>query len=261
MPTALLQPLNRPPRSEILGCPVDALSLEDTVGFARRSMARSEGAIQVSINALKVAIAENDARFRQALASFDVASADGQPVVWASRLLRCPLPGRVNGTDLMFELLAAARDEGLGLYVLGARQELLEAAVAKIRADYPGIRLAGYRNGYFDESEKPTVVAQIAASGADLLFVALPSPEKEWFMVEHARDLGVGFAMGVGGSIDVLAGAIPRAPVWMQRTGLEWLFRVVQEPRRMWRRYLRTNTRFVVLLAKALVMRSKARRA
>lgn len=188
--------------------------------------------------------------------SFDIASADGQPVVWAARLLGAPLRGRVNGTDLMFELLALAEREGFAVYVLGARQRALDAAVAELRHRFPQLRLAGSRDGYFDPAETASVVAEIAGSGADILFVGLPSPRKEWFLIEHRRELGLGFAMGVGGSIDILAGAQPRAPIWMQRTGLEWLFRLRRDPAGMWRRYLSTNTRFVSLLATAMVTRA-----
>lgn len=188
--------------------------------------------------------------------SFDIASADGQPVVWAARLLGAPLRGRVNGTDLMFELLALAEREGYAVYVLGARQPALDAAIAELRHRFPQLRLAGSRDGYFDPAETASVVDEIAGSGADILFVGLPSPRKEWFLIEHGRELGLGFAMGVGGSIDILAGAQPRAPIWMQRTGLEWLFRLRRDPAGMWRRYLSTNTRFVSLLATAMVNRA-----
>lgn len=221
-------------------------------------MTDADNAIQVSINALKVGLADEDPGFRDALDSFDIASADGQPIVWASRLLRRRLPGRVNGTDLMYSLLEVAEREGFAVYVLGAREAVLEAAIAELRRRYPELRLAGHRHGYFEPDQQTAVVGEIARARADLLFVALPSPQKEWFLVEHASRLGVGFAMGVGGSIDVLAGAYPRAPVWMQRASLEWLFRLLQDPGRMWKRYLGTNTRFLVLLGKALLSRSGA---
>lgn len=212
----------------------------------------------MSINALKVGLAADDPAFQKALHSFDLAGADGQPLVWASRLLGTPIPGRVNGTDLMYELFALAEREGYGVYLLGAKQETLDAATEELRRRYPRLRLCGARDGYFTAEEELGVVREVARARPDILFLALPSPRKEWFLLEHADELGVGFAMGVGGSIDVLAGAYPRAPVWMQRTGLEWLFRLLQDPRRMWRRYLATNTRFLILLGKALLRRPGA---
>jgi N-acetylglucosaminyldiphosphoundecaprenol N-acetyl-beta-D-mannosaminyltransferase len=216
----------------------------------------TEGTIQVSINALKVGLADGDADFKEALRSFDIASADGQPVVWAARMLGAPLPGRVNGTDLMYELLDVAEREGFSVYVLGARQPALEAAIGALQRQFPRLELAGWRDGYFDPAETGAVVDEIAGSGADILFVALPSPRKEWFLFEHGRDLNMGFAMGVGGSIDILAGAQRRAPRWMQRSGLEWLYRLLRDPVGMWRRYLTTNARFVSLLAKAILTRA-----
>jgi N-acetylglucosaminyldiphosphoundecaprenol N-acetyl-beta-D-mannosaminyltransferase len=234
-----------------LGCPVDALSLEETVAESRRLIAERSGAIQVSINVLKINLAHDNERFRTLLGSFEIASADGVPVVWASRLLRRPLPGRVNGTDLMFELIEMAEREGLSVYVLGARDEVLSAATARLRELHPRLRIAGTHHGYFSAEEERAVVAEVAQTRPDIVFVALPSPRKEEFLVEYSEALGAGFAMGVGGSIDVLAGIHPRAPIWMQRSGLEWFFRVVRDPRGMSWRYLRTNTRFLGFLAVA----------
>jgi N-acetylglucosaminyldiphosphoundecaprenol N-acetyl-beta-D-mannosaminyltransferase len=211
---------------------------------------------QVSINALKVGLAHDDPEFRAALGRFDLSGADGQPVVWAAKLLGTPIPGRVNGTDLMFELFELAERDGLRVFVLGAKQEALDAAAAELTRRYPRLQLAGMRHGYFNTSEEKAVVADVAAARPDIVLVALPSPRKEWFLLEHAPAIGAGFAMGVGGSIDVLAGIQPRAPVWMQRAGLEWAFRLLRDPRGMWRRYLTTNARFVALLAQALVRRT-----
>jgi len=244
-------------RIEILGCPVDALSLEETVEQCRRLIADRSGAIQVSINALKVALAHDDERFRQLLDSFEIASADGMPVVWASRLLRPPLPGRVNGTDLMYELIAAAERDGSTVYLLGAREQVLDAAIARLRIDHPGLRIAGSHHGYFRPEEEGEVVREISDARPDILFVALSSPRKEWFLAGNAPRLDVGLAMGVGGSIDVLAGLHSRAPRWMQRAGLEWLFRLLCDPLGMWRRYLRTNTRFIALLAAEAYARAR----
>jgi N-acetylglucosaminyldiphosphoundecaprenol N-acetyl-beta-D-mannosaminyltransferase len=231
------------------------LSLSETVGRARRAILEGETLTQVSINALKISLANDDPAFRKALGSFDLAGADGQPVVWAARLLGTPIPGRVNGTDLMYELFDLADRERLRVYLLGAKQAALDSAAAVLRERYPGLTLAGVRHGYFDDDEEAAVVEEVARARADILLVALPSPRKEWFLLEHADELGVRFAMGVGGSIDVLAGVQPRAPVWMQRAGLEWLFRVIRDPRGMWRRYLTTNARFLGLLTRAFYTR------
>lgn len=159
----------------------------------------------------------------------------------------------------MFELFALAEREGYGVYLLGAKQEALDAATGELQRRYPALRVAGTRHGYFGPDEEPQVVREVADAKPEILFVALPSPRKELFLIEHATELGAGFAMGVGGSIDVLAGIQPRAPLWMQRAGLEWLHRLLRDPSGMWRRYLVTNSRFVALLGKALLRRPPSR--
>jgi len=166
-------------------------------------------------------------------------------VVWASRWLGRPLPERVAGIDLMERLLAACESLGLPVYFLGAREEVVQEFGRVCLRRFPGLTVSGMHDGYFSDDE--AVARQIAASGARVLFVAMPSPRKELFVTTQAEALGEVFAMGVGGSFDVWTGLTTRAPEWMQTAGLEWLFRVAQEPRRMWRRYLFGNVRFLQL--------------
>jgi N-acetylglucosaminyldiphosphoundecaprenol N-acetyl-beta-D-mannosaminyltransferase len=156
----------------------------------------------------------------------------------------------------MSALLAMSEREGFRPYILGATPEVLEKACAVIRSKHPGLRLAGAHHGYFSDDQAPRLVAEIRASEPDLLFVAMSTPRKEQFLHRYRDELGAPFMMGVGGSIDVMAGVVKRAPGWMQRSGLEWLFRVVQEPRRMWRRYLSTNSAFACLMVRAMVARA-----
>ena len=174
-------------------------------------------------------------------------NADEQSVVWAGRLLGVRFPERVTGIDLMERLLAEAQTRGLGVYFLGAKPDIVQRFVEVCRERYPRLEVAGWRDGYFDD---PTAVAdQVRVSGARLLFVGISSPGKERF-VDAMRDrLGPLLTVGVGGSFDVWAGVTSRAPQWMQRSGLEWLYRLVQEPRRMWRRYLVGNVRFLGIVA------------
>lgn len=239
-------------RIEVLGCPVDALDLPATVERCFTLIEDGGGAWQASTNALKIDLCARDPRFAETLRASDIVSADGMPVVWASRLLGQPLPGRVNGTDLMHELLAAAEKRGLSVYVLGAREDVLERALSRLRSHHPQLQIAGGQHGYFAAEEEDDVVARVRSAGPALLLVAMPSPWKEEFLRRRIGDLGVGLAVGVGGSIDVLAGDRARAPLWMQRSGLEWLFRLAQEPRRMWRRYLVGNLRFLWLMSREL---------
>jgi N-acetylglucosaminyldiphosphoundecaprenol N-acetyl-beta-D-mannosaminyltransferase len=156
-------------------------------------------------------------------------------------MLGIRIPERIDGIGLMGKLLRLAHARGYAIYLLGAKQNVLEACVARIRRDHPGIKIAGYRNGYFSPAEAGAVVHQIRAAQADLLFLGMGTPMKERFADTHSRDLGVTVIQGVGGSFDVMAGMVNRAPRWIQRIGFEWLYRVVQEPRRMAWRYVKTN--------------------
>jgi N-acetylglucosaminyldiphosphoundecaprenol N-acetyl-beta-D-mannosaminyltransferase len=148
------------------------------------------------------------------------------------------------------------------VYFLGARADVLARAVARLRERYPRLIVCGSHHGYFDEeTEGEAVCRDISDARPHLLFVAISSPKKEYWLAEHLPELDVPFGMGVGGSIDVAAGLVRRAPRWMQRAGLEWLFRLVQEPRRLARRYLVSNAAFVVLLTRAVVRQRIVRRA
>jgi N-acetylglucosaminyldiphosphoundecaprenol N-acetyl-beta-D-mannosaminyltransferase len=245
--------LNGTARIDLLGCPIDALDMEATLARCLDLIERRDRPVrQVSVNAAKVVQWEEDSALREFVRASDVISADGQAIVWAARLLGRPLPGRVAGIDLMGRLLEEAERRGLGIYVLGARTEVLERALRRIRQLHPRLPIAGSMHGYFGPEDVPEVVAGIRAAAPDLLFVAMPSPMKENWLETHLEETGVPFGMGVGGSIDVLAGEHRRAPEWMQRWGAEWLYRMLQDPRRMWRRYLVGNLRFCWIVARAL---------
>ena len=243
--------------ANVLGCPVDRLGMAATIERCRELIDARAAARQVSVNAAKLVALRRDARLRDSVVGSDIVSADGQAVVWASRLLGDPLPERVAGIDLMNELLRLAEDYGYGVYFLGATRPVLERAVTNIKARYPRLHVSGQRDGYFADTDEEDVRAGIRAAEPDILFVALSSPRKEYWLAEASRGLGVGLAMGVGGALDVVAGAVRRAPRWAQRSGLEWLYRLAQEPGRLWRRYLTTNVRFILLVAGAAI-RSRA---
>jgi N-acetylglucosaminyldiphosphoundecaprenol N-acetyl-beta-D-mannosaminyltransferase len=247
-------------RAVVLGCAIDRLDMPETVARCREIIEQGSFAQQVSINAAKVVAMQEDAELRASIEGCALVSPDGQSIVWASRLLGDPLPERVAGIDLMHNLIALAECEGYGIYILGARQEVLEAAVSRLRSRFPNLRICGYRDGYFSDEESPKVADAIRASGAQVLFVAISSPKKETWLAEYGHGLGVPFVMGVGGSVDILAGITRRAPAIWQRFGLEWLYRLLQEPRRMLHRYLVSNVRFAVLVVGALAGRLYGRR-
>ncbi|HWS44464.1 MAG TPA: WecB/TagA/CpsF family glycosyltransferase [Acidimicrobiia bacterium] len=243
MPEAPAEPTKRRNRVELFGVQVDALTLDDTIAAARAMIATGQPHQHVVLNAAKVVEMAHDPALRRVVQGCDLVNADGMAVVWAGRVLHAPLPERVAGIDLFERLVRAARDDGYSVYFLGATDEVVERTVEAFTARYPGLRVAGSRNGYWDDDS--AVIEQVRSASPDILFLAIPSPRKEFWLNEHLHALGVPFVMGVGGSFDVIAGKVSRAPQWMQRSGLEWAWRLVQEPRRMWRRYLFTNSAFI----------------
>jgi N-acetylglucosaminyldiphosphoundecaprenol N-acetyl-beta-D-mannosaminyltransferase len=234
-------------RAEVLGCAIDRVDMSEAAERCDRFVRTRAGAQHMAINAAKIVAMRHDEALHGLIDGCELITADGQAVVWASRLLGDPLPARVAGIDLMFELLALAERRGYRVYLLGATAETMETAVARLLERHPKLGFAGYRDGYFSEAEEPLVAAEIRATRPDLLFVAMPTPRKEYFLGRWGPELDIPFSMGVGGAIDVVAGVTRRAPRSLQRLGLEWAFRLAQEPRRLLRRYLVTNSEFVGL--------------
>ena len=241
------------PVRDLFGIPVAALTMNEVLDEVERSV-RARRRLHVGVvNAAKVVNMRRDEALQQDVLQSDLILADGASVVWASRLLRRPLPQRVAGIDLMLAILERGPRRGYRIFCLGATPEVLAGATARMTADFPGLEMAGCHHGYFTPEEEPVVAAEIAASAADILFVAMTSPRKEQFLARWSPRLGIPVCHGVGGSFDVLAGKVRRAPPAWQRLGLEWLYRVKQEPRRLWRRYLVTNTLFAGMLATEFV--------
>jgi N-acetylglucosaminyldiphosphoundecaprenol N-acetyl-beta-D-mannosaminyltransferase len=243
----MIQTVSRAPRAWVFGCEIDRLDMREAVERCEYHIEARVPAQHMAVNAAKVVAMQDDADLLRLVNDCEIVTADGQAVVWASRLLRDPLPSRVAGIDLMQELLGLAERKGYGVYVLGARAEVLEQAVARVRRLHAGLRIVGYRDGYFSEEQERDVVAVIQRTQPDLLFVAMPSPRKERFIGRWRDELDIPLCMGVGGSIDVIAGVTRRAPRPLQRLGLEWAYRLAQEPRRLLRRYLVGNWRFIML--------------
>jgi N-acetylglucosaminyldiphosphoundecaprenol N-acetyl-beta-D-mannosaminyltransferase len=246
------------PRIECLGVAMDALTLAETVALIDRRVAARMFTQHVVVNVAKLVHMQDDAALRAAVEACDIVNIDGMGVVWGARLLGQPVPERVAGIDLFEALVALAEARGYPVFLLGATAEVVAIAEHRLEVRYPSLRIAGAHHGYFWDDEA-AMAERIAASGARLLFVAITSPLKEVFIDRWRHRLGVDFVMGVGGTFDIVAGHVRRAPPWMQRTGLEWFHRVLQEPRRMWRRYLTTNMRFAGQLLAASVRRLSRR--
>lgn len=243
---------------DVLGCRIDSMDMETTVRRAQQAIEQGEFVQHVCINAAKLVAMQEDPELREIVEQCGMVNADGQAVVWASRVLGNPLPGRVAGVDLMFELFKLSADRGYRPYILGASEAVLEQAVAELKDRYPALELAGYHHGYFKPEEQARIAAEIRDSRADILFVAISSPMKERFLGTYGTSMGVPFVMGVGGAIDIVAGITRRAPAIWQKTGMEWAYRLLQEPRRMFKRYAVSNYKFIALLVRARLSRGRS---
>jgi len=235
--------------------PVHRLSIQEAEEEICRRIREQIKTHVVFINAAKVVKYQYDASLRHVIERAELAFADGVPVVWASRLYRESLTGRVNGTDLMERMIERAAQDGFRIFLLGGRQDVVEEVAAVYRRRYPALQIAGMRSGYFSGEEEEDVILQINQSRADLVLIGMSTPRKELWADTALSRLDVAVCQGVGGSFDVIAGRVARAPVWMQRSGLEWFYRLLQEPRRMGPRYLATNPLFVWLILKDTVRR------
>ena len=174
-----------------------------------------------------------------------VINADGASVVLASKYLKKPLPERVAGIDLMMNLVELADQKSYKIFLLGAKEEVVKKTKEKLIQKYSKLNIVGIRNGYFKEADWEMVSEQIEKTNPDLVFVGITSPIKE-YLIEYLQNKGhKEVFMGVGGSFDVISGNIPRAPLWMQKMNLEWLFRMLHEPKRLFKRYLVGNTKFI----------------
>jgi len=246
------------PSITVARVPVHAVNIHDVLAAIDAFIGEGTPHYNIAINAAKVVEYQDDQSLRDAINDAHLLTADGQAVVWASRLLGAAVPCRIAGADLMQVLLEHAARKGFSVYLLGATDEVVRECVEKARSALPALRVAGYRSGYFKRDEEQDVVSAIRDTRPDILFLGFGTPAKEYFMHRYYRQLEVPFVMGVGGTFDVYAGRVKRAPVWMQRSGLEWAFRLAQEPSRMWKRYLVGNTRFVALVAREIVARARS---
>jgi N-acetylglucosaminyldiphosphoundecaprenol N-acetyl-beta-D-mannosaminyltransferase len=242
-----------PDRITMMGCQMDNLTMEETVQRVEGFIASGRPHQHVVVNVDKLVKASRDAELRRIINDCALINVDGMPVVWAARLLGKPLKERVAGVDLFEALMERAAQRGWRVFLLGAREEVVAGVKSTYEHKYRGLTIAGYRNGYWKPEQEAGVVAQIAAARADLLFVAISSPKKEQFLGQYQEQMKIPFAMGVGGTFDVAVGRVKRAPLWMQKSGLEWFYRFLQEPRRMFKRYFIDDMAFIWLFLKEAV--------
>jgi N-acetylglucosaminyldiphosphoundecaprenol N-acetyl-beta-D-mannosaminyltransferase len=233
-------------RIQFLNCPIDQVTMDQVINQCItwcREPRQSQ--IIVTVNATTLVMMQTNSKLHEACTNADLVVADGVPVVWVSRLFGTPLPERVAGVDLLSRLLEESSKHQLRVYFLGAKRNVLAKLVALCREKYPGAQVVGYQDGYFSEAEYSAVIETIHNSHTDLLFIGMPTPFKEVWSYQYKNNFNVPIILGVGGSFDVLAGFIRRAPQWVQKIGMEWFWRVMMEPRKLLKRHLVVNTLFI----------------
>lgn len=244
---------------EMFGVPFDRVTMDQALAQVEAAIAdRSTLTQSVGVNTDQLLKMQREPEFADIIKKCDQITADGMPVVWISRLLGTPLPARVPSVDIMLELLPIAEKKGYRIFMLGTKEEFLQKAAANIQARYPGLQIAGLRNGYFKEPDEPEIVEQINAARTDILLIAISSPKKEEFVERNRAQLDVPFVMGVGGAFDIEAGIYTRAPRILQKTGFEWAWRVAQEPKRFGPRIL-DDLKFSKYIAKEMAKKARAR--
>jgi N-acetylglucosaminyldiphosphoundecaprenol N-acetyl-beta-D-mannosaminyltransferase len=243
-------PRARPPKPAcILNGAFDAISADQVVDDILQTIDAGNRGVLCTVNVSILMMMRSNPRLQRFVDDARWTVADGQPLVWASHLGRTTIPERVTGCDLLALLCARAARDRIGVYFLGASAAIVRKAVDVLRKKHPGLDVRGCADGYFGPDEAPDRARAVAQSGAQLLFVAMGVPRQEYFIEEQWDRLGANVVIGVGGSLDVIAGLRKRAPRLVQSLGLEWTYRLVQEPRRLFRRYLVTNSQFVGLIA------------
>lgn len=243
-------------RAELLGLPFDGLTMKAAIERCLSWCAgRRAPHTVITANSGILCMMRRDPELRRACLAGDLIVPDGMSVVWASRLAGVPLAERVAGVDLMARLLEVGAEHRLRAYFLGAKPAVVAKLAERCALRHPGLEIVGYRDGYFSADQHGAIVEEIRALEPHLLFVGMPSPFKETWCERNRERLNVPVIMGVGGSFDVLAGHVRRAPRWMQSLGMEWSWRLLMEPRKMWRRYLTTNVEFIWLAGREIVAR------
>ncbi len=237
-------------RYSIFNTYVDALTMDETLKRIQDIVEARIPVQHVVLNAGKVNMMQDDEHLTNIINSCKLINADGASILWAAKQFGISLPERVTGIDLFIRLLELSEKKGYRIFLFGASENVVRRVKVLTEDKYPSIQITGYRNGYFSAPDNAEIVKTISESQSDILFVAFSSPKKEYWVYQNLGELNVPFVMGVGGSFDVIAGVTKRAPIWMQQIGFEWFFRFIQEPGRMWRRYLIGNIKFIRLVMK-----------
>jgi len=241
----------------ILNCDIAKVNLSEVIDMVENYVKLGKFHSGGGINADQLVKINESKEFHGIMQKSDILFADGMSVIFASNLLRTPLPERVGATDVFENLLSLAVEKGYGVYFLGTTEKILTKAIDHYKSTYRGLKISGYHNGFWQPDQEEAIVEEINSCSPDLLFLGFSSPKKEEFIENNKHKLkSVSFALGVGGAFDIHAGEYNRAPVWMQKLFLEWFYRLLQEPKRLFWRYSVNNTKFLYLLSKGIFKKS-----
>lgn len=220
------------------------------LSIIKSNLEKKKKIVQIGINSASVNEIVKNEELRKAVNNADLINIDGISVTWALRFLGHRIPERVATPDLADDVLEMAENEGYSVFLFGAKENIILLCKERLKGLFPKLKVSGCRNGYYQAEEEAAIVEFINAAKPDILFIGMPSPQKELFFEKYKHRLYPNYILGVGGYFDILSGLIRRAPEWIQKAGLEWLYRFLQEPGRLWRRYLLGNTKFIWLMVK-----------
>ncbi|MFC4652861.1 WecB/TagA/CpsF family glycosyltransferase [Lactococcus nasutitermitis] len=230
-------------RYQIFNTFIDSLDINETTEKIIENIDKRNPIYQVSINASKINLIDEDSQLKDVISRADLVNADGMSIIWAAKILKIPIKYRVTGVDLFYKLLDVSEKKGYSVYFLGATEESIERMVSILKKNHPILKIAGYHNGYYKDSE--LIADEIKKANPDILFLGFSSPKKEIWIEKYQKKVNVPFIMGVGGSFDIYSGKTKRAPRIIQKIGMEWFYRFIQEPVRMYDRYIIGNTLFI----------------
>jgi N-acetylglucosaminyldiphosphoundecaprenol N-acetyl-beta-D-mannosaminyltransferase len=241
--------MERPPSLEIFGCRVDRVTMDDVLDRCRAFVKEGGPHYVVTADTSGIVIAQDDPEHKRIMNGADLVTPDSIGVVWASKKFGAPVPERVPGVDTMEAICKTAAAEGYRVYLFGAAPGVADTAAKNLTARFPGLNIAGTRNGYFTPADEPAILEAIRAARPDILFVAFGIPKQEKWIAAHLAETGAKLAMGVGGSFDAFAGTVKRAPKIAQRLHLEWLWRTLANPRKI--RKAMTLPRFAMMVLRS----------